>query len=69
MQKQLPSADVIAKEEVTVHHSREKCLCNTRNKFQSIKLLSQYLKEDGHTIINCEDDADTQIVEITSDFP
>ena len=52
IQKQQPSADVIVKEEVTVHHTREEFLCNTRNKAQSIKLLLQYLKEDGHTVIN-----------------
>ena len=62
------SADVIVKKGVTVHHTREEFLCNTRNIARLIKLLSQYLKEDGHTVINCEDDADTQIVETALDF-
>ena len=52
VQKQQRIADVIVKEEVTVHHTREKFLCNTRNKAQLIQLLSRYLKEDGHTVIN-----------------
>ena len=46
---------------MTVHDTREEFSCNTRNKAQLIKLLSQYLKEDGHTVMNCEDDAETQI--------
>ena len=33
-----------------------------------IKLLSQYLKKDGHTAINYEDNADTKIVEAALDF-
>ena len=57
------SADVFVKEEVTVHHKREEVLRNTRNKAQSIKLSSRYIKEDSHTALNCVDDADTQIVE------
>ena len=52
VQKQQRIANVIVKEEVTVHHTREKFLCNTRNKAQLIQLLSRYLKEDGHTVIN-----------------
>ena len=48
---------------MTVHNTREEFLRNNRHKAQSIKLLSQYHKEDGHIVINCEDDADTQIVE------
>ena len=35
----------------TVHHAREEFLCNTRNIARLIKLLSQYLKEDGHTVV------------------
>ena len=66
MQKQQPRADVIVNEEVTIHQTREKFLCNTRNNGQSIKLLSQYLREDGHAVINCE--VDTQIVEAALDF-
>ena len=33
-----------------------------------IKLLSKYLKEDGLTVINCDDGADTQVVETVLDF-
>lgn len=61
------SADVIVKKGVTVHHTREEFLCNTRNIARLIKLLSQYLKEDGHTVINCEDDTNTQSVEAALD--
>ena len=57
------SADVFVKEEVTVHHKREEVLRNTRNKAQSIKLSSRYIKEDSHIALNCVDDADTQIAE------
>ena len=45
MPKQQPSAEVNVKKELTVHHTREDFLCNTRNKLQFIKLLLQYLKE------------------------
>ena len=41
---------------------------NTRNKSYLIKLLSKYLKEDGLTVINCDDGADTQVVETVLDF-
>ena len=68
MQKQQSSSDVNVKEEVTVHHTREEFLCNTRNKAQLIKVLSHYFKEGGHIVINCKDDADTQIVEAALDF-
>ena len=43
------SANVIVKEEVIAHHTSEEFLHNTRNNAQSIKLLSQYLKEDGNS--------------------
>ena len=59
---------VTEQNKVTVYHTREEFLCNTRNKAQSIKLSSQYLKEDGHTVINCVVDADTQIVEKALDL-
>ena len=36
-------------------------LCSIKSKTQLVKLLSQYLKEDGNTIANSKDDADTYI--------
>lgn len=68
MWKQQPSAEVIVKEVVTVHRKREEFLCNGINKSQLIKLLLQYLKENWHTVIIYNDDADTKIAEAAVDF-
>lgn len=40
----------------------EEFLANGKNKEQLIKLLSVALTQDGHQVIVCEGDADTQIV-------
>ena len=61
METQQPGADVIVKKKAA-HHTGVEFLCNTKNKTQLIRVLSQYLNEDIHTIINCEDAADTHIV-------
>lgn len=58
METQQPGADVIVKKRQPITLGRS----FSKNKTQLIRLLSQYLNEDIHTIINCEDAADTHIV-------
>ena len=62
LNSQQESADVFVFEEVTVHYSREEFLSNTKNKEQLIKLLASHFVTQGHQVLNCEEDADTQIV-------
>ena len=54
--------DVLVNENVSVLHSREEFLSNSNNKQQQIKLLAKHFRGDGHTGIECEGDADTQVV-------
>ena len=54
--------DVLVNENLSVLHSREEFLSNSNNKQQQIKLLAKHFRGDGHTGIECEGDADTQIV-------
>ena len=44
------------------HNNQEAFLSNSNNKSQFITLLSKSLKLKGITVVNCKDDADTQIV-------
>ena len=53
--------DVDVKEDIIVPFTQEKVLSNTNNKVQLIKMLSQYLKDDGNKVINCSGDADSTI--------
>ena len=55
------SPDVDVKEDLIVPFTQEKFLSNTNNKVQLIKMLSQYLKDDGNKVINCSSDADSTI--------
>ena len=55
-------ADVLVFEEGTVHYSREEFLSNTKNKEQLIKLLASHFVAQGHQVLNCEEDVNTQIV-------
>ena len=57
-----PYADVFVKENVSALHSREEFLSNSNNEQHLIKLLAKHFRGDGHTAIECEGDADTQIV-------
>ena len=43
------------------HKSQEDFLNNTHNKQQFVHILSERLRELGHRVINCDDDADTII--------
>ena len=43
--------------------SREDFLSNGHNKQQLISLLAKRLREEGHTVRECESDADTKIVD------
>ena len=45
-----------------------KSFCAIPETAQFIKLLSQYLKEDKHTVVNYKDDANTQTVEAALDI-
>ena len=56
-----PCADVLADENVTVLHCREKFLWNSNNKQQLIKFLAKHFTVKDHTVIDCKDNTDTQI--------
>ena len=63
-----PCADVLVNENVNVLHFREEFLSNSNNEQQLIKLLVKHFRGDGHTVIKCEGDADTQIVAAVFDI-
>ena len=46
-----------------IFHTREDFLSNNGNKMQCIRLLSEVLQKEVHTVINSEGDADTYIVD------
>ena len=56
------------KEDLIVPFTQEKFLSNTNNKVQLIKMLSQYLKDDGNKVINCSGDADSTICHTALDL-
>ena len=60
--------DVDVKEDIIVPFSQEKFLSNTSKKVQMIKMLSQYLKDDGNEVINCFRDADSTICHTALDL-
>ena len=62
LKNQQGSADVLVFKEGTVHSSREELLSNLWNKEQLIKLLASHLVTQGQQVLNCEEDANTQIV-------
>ena len=51
----------VAKKEMTNHHTRKDFWCSIKSKTKLVKVLSQYLKEDGNTIANIKNDADARI--------
>ena len=61
-----PNVDV--KEDIIVPFTQEKFLSNTNSKVQLIKMLSQYLKDDGNKVINCSGDADSTICHTALDL-
>ena len=68
IQTQQPNVNVLSKKKCEVITNKEDFWCNTRRKTLLVKLLSQYLKEDGNTIVNIKDDADKHIGGPTSVF-
>ena len=60
--------DVDVKEDIIVPFTQEKFLSNTSNKVQLIKMLSQYLKDDGNEVINCSGDADSTLCHTAMDL-
>ena len=56
------SADVKISEDMQTHRNQQRFLANEKNKTQFIKLLSHYLRLDGHEVTQSESDADTRIV-------
>ena len=58
---QQPNVNVLSKKKGQVITQREDFWCNTRSKTLLVKLLSQYLKEYGNTIVNIKDDCDKHI--------
>ena len=61
IQTQQPNVDVLSKKKWQVITQGEDFSCNTRSKTLLVTPLSEYLKEDGNTIINNKDDADKDI--------
>ena len=61
IQTQQPNVNVLSKKKGQVITQREDFWCNTRSKTLLVKLLSQYLKEYGNTIVNIKDDCDKHI--------
>ena len=60
--------DVDVKEDIIVPFTQEKFLSNTNNKVQLIKMMSQYLKDDGNEVINCSGDVDSTICHTALDL-
>ena len=60
--------DVNLKEDIVIPFTREKFLSNSNNKVQLIKMLSQYLKDDGNEFFNCSGDADSTICHTARDL-
>ena len=56
------SADISIAEGNRVCNDQDGFLSNDRNKSQFVSLVSKYLTQAGNTVVNCPDDADTQIV-------
>ena len=68
IQTQQPNVNVLSKKKWQVITQGEDFWCNTTSKTLLVKLLSQYLKEDGNTIVNIKDDANKHIGGPTSVF-
>ena len=56
------SADVKISEDMQTHRNQQRFLAKEKNKTQFIKVLSRYLRLDGHEVTQSEINADTQIV-------
>ena len=61
IQTQQPNVNVLLKKKWQVITQGGDFWCNTRSKTLLVTRLSEYLKEDGNTIINNKDDADKDI--------
>ena len=61
IQTQQPNVNILSKKKWHVITQGEDFWCNTRSKTLLVKLLSQYLKEDGNTIVNIKDNTDKNI--------
>ena len=62
------SADIQVLETNAVHNSQDAFLRNSRNKSQFIFLLTKNLRKEGHTVVNCEEDADTKVASAAIDL-
>ena len=49
-------------------HRRQGFLSNNSNKMQFVRLLSEELQKEGHTVINCDGDTDTYTVDAALDI-
>ena len=56
------SANIQLSDTNVVYKDQDAFFANTHNKQQFIQLLSDHLRHVGHNVINCTDDADTEIV-------
>ena len=62
-----PCSDVSVTSGTNIFHTREDILSNNGSKMQFIRLLSEVLQKEVHTVINCEGDAGTYIVDAALD--
>lgn len=60
--------DIAFTEDNTVHVGQHFFLTNSNNKERLIDLISKYLKQDGHDVRQCDNDADTAIVDVALEY-
>ena len=51
-----------------VFHTRQDFLSNNDRKTQFIRLLSEELQKEGHTVINCDGELDTCVIDAALDI-
>lgn len=56
------SAEILFYEKMVLTVAQNAFLSNVQNKIRFIKMLSTYLKNNGYTVIQAVDDADTNII-------
>ena len=62
------SAKIKVIETNTVHKNKQAFLTNHENKSQFLHLLGKHLRQQGHTVINCVEDADTMVARAALQF-
>ena len=59
------SADISIEEDNRECNDQDVFFSNDTTKSQFVSLVRKYLEQAGNTVVNCPDDADTQITTIT----